>query len=156
MKRGHNKTPAGRREQAQSKRAYPNGEMQAGGNKLLSSFHLLHHQGEATLSGGKRFLGLETLRTHMPPDHVFPGVIQHEPRITTFVADGYSSGSSGKRYEIRAPSTDGGLSNAAVSPTGGDRRELPAVALAWPAESGTNTDAIPTGARMGLGIATIM
>jgi hypothetical protein len=27
--------------------------------------------------------------------------------------------------------------------------------LAWPAESGTNTDAVPTGARMGLGIATV-
>jgi len=49
--------------------------------------------------------------------------------------DGHSSGPSGKWYEIRAPSTDGGLSNAAVSPTGGDRRELPAVALAWPAEN---------------------
>jgi len=52
------------------------------------------------------------------------------------------------------PSTDGDLSDAAVSPTGGDRGELPVKAPAWPAECGTN-DIVPTGERMGLGIATV-
>ena len=75
---GHNKTPAGRKEQARRKRTHPNSRMQAGGNKLRSSLYLLQCQGEATFSRGERFLGFEALPTHMPPDLVFPGIVQHE------------------------------------------------------------------------------
>jgi len=69
--------------------------------------------------------------------------------------DNHSSGPSGKRYGTRAPSTDGGLADVAVSPTGGDRGELPAEAPAWPAEYDTNTGTMLTGERMGLGITTV-
>ena len=86
MEGGHNKTSTGRKEQTRRKRTHPNSRMQAGGNKHLSSLHLLQPQGEATFSGGKRFLGLKVLTTHMPPDLILPGIIQHEPRAAAFVA----------------------------------------------------------------------